>query len=231
MKLYQVGGSVRDKLIDPKSKPKDIDYAVVVENYSAMKEELLSQGYKIFLEKPEYLIIRAKKDKEVIDFAMCREDGVYSNARHPDIVKPCSIETDLFRRDFTVNSIAIDEDGNILDPYNGQEDIRTMTLRCVEDTKERLAEDALRILRAFRFCITKGFTFDENLHKALQDPELYALLSVVSKERKREELMKMTQYNTIATLRLLSKYPEELTEAIFTEDLWLKPTYEKRKRV
>lgn len=232
MKLYQVGGSVRDMLIDPDTKPKDIDYAVEVESFKEMRDELLKRGLQIFLEKPEYLIIRAKcpKTKQVYDYSMCREDGVYSNARHPDTVIPCDIYTDLSRRDFTVNAIAIDEEGQIIDPHG---DINTMTLRCVGVAKDRLREDSLRILRAFRFGITKGFRFDEDLHQALYDPELYALLESVSKERKMEELNKMmcTSEGTVKTLQLLSQYPDELTYSIFKDGLWLKATYEKAKRV
>lgn len=235
MKLYQVGGSVRDMLIDPGTKPKDIDFAVEVETFNEMREILLKRGFRIFLEKPEFLIIRAKcpRTKQVFDYSMCREDGVYSNARHPDTVKPCDIYTDLSRRDFTVNAIAIDEDGEILDPHGGQEDIDTMTLRCVGVAKDRLSEDSLRILRAFRFAITKGFQFDPDLHYALHDPELYTLLESVSKERKMEELVKMMQTSegTVKTLQLLSQYPVALTKAIFKDGLWLKATYEKAKRV
>jgi tRNA nucleotidyltransferase (CCA-adding enzyme) len=234
MKLYQVGGSIRDKLINPAAIPKDIDYAVEVATFTDMKRILQERGYKIFLEKPEFLTVRAKcpKTNQVYDYSMCREDGVYSNARHPDSVQPCDIFTDLSRRDFTVNAIAVDEGGNVLDPYSGKQDIETMTLRCVGVAKERLREDSLRILRAFRFAITKGFTFDQELHRALHDPKLYRLLESVSKERKMEELVKMmnTSETTIQTLRMLAEYPIELSQAIFKDGLWLKATYEKPRR-
>lgn len=234
LKLYQVGGSVRDKLIDPLSKPKDIDYAVECSSFQVMKDTLISRGFRVFLEKPEFLIVRAKcpKTGEVYDFSMCREDGVYSNARHPDTVKPCNIYTDLSRRDFTVNAIAITEEQEVLDPYDGQSDIETRTLRCVGIAKERLQEDSLRILRAFRFAVTKGFTFSEDLRQALHDPNLYVLLKSVSKERKMEELVKMmngSEY-TIKTLQLLAEFPRELTEAVFQDGLWLKATYEKARK-
>jgi len=146
MKLYQVGGSVRDILLTPNSIPKDIDYAVEAESFEEMRETLIGRGFQIFLEKSEFLIIRAKcpRTNHVYDFSMCREDGVYSDARHPDTVTPCSIYTDLSRRDFTINAIAIDEDNQILDPHKGQEDIDTMTLRCVGVARDRLREDSLR---------------------------------------------------------------------------------------
>lgn len=234
MKLYQVGGSVRDMYIDPNIKPKDIDYAVETDSYEAMKSGLKSKGYKIFMDKPQFLTVRAKHptDGQVYDFTMCREDGVYMNARHPDTVKACDIYTDLSRRDFTVNSIAINEQGTILDPHNGVRDIETRTLRCVGNAKERLREDSLRILRAFRFAVTKGFTFDAELNEALQDPDLYKLLSSVSKERKMEELIKMMNGSskTAESLTLLAKYPKELVNAIFVDGLWLQATYKNRQR-
>lgn len=235
MKLYQVGGSVRDKLIDSKARPKDIDYAVEVASFDEMERILLERGYEIFLKKPEFLIVRAKcpDDGQVYDFSMCREDGVYSNARHPDTVKPCDIFTDLSRRDFTVNAIAIDEDGKVIDPHGGVNDIETRTLRCVGTAKDRLREDSLRILRAFRFSITKNFCMDDELKEALRDESLYDLLSSVSKERKMEELIKMmhTSETTIQTLKLLAEFPVALTEAIFRDGLWLRATYEKPRRI
>lgn len=123
------------------------------------------------------------------------------------------------------------EDGTLLDPFNGQQDLQTKTLRCVGNATERLQEDALRILRAFRFRITKGFDFHESLEKALHNPELYELLSTVSNDRKRDELHQMMNHDTVQTIRILSCYPDELLHAIFKDNLWLKPTTEKARKL
>ena len=225
MKLYLVGGSVRDLILGVKSN--DIDYAVEIDSFDNMHHELINRGYEIFMEKIDFLTIRARKNHKVCDFTICRSDGYYSNNRHPDDVKISDIYTDLSRRDFTVNAIAIDEDGNYIDPYNGIDDCKNKTLRCVGLAYDRLKEDALRILRALRFNITKGFKFDEELDNALYNDDLYPLLLGISVDRKREELYKMLSHNTILTLELLMKYPDNLRKAIFSEGLWLKPTTEK----
>lgn len=223
MKIYQVGGSVRDAFLNLKTK--DYDYAVEVESYKLMKETLEKEGYKIFLEKPEYMSLRAKRlsDNEVADFTVCRIDGYYSDARRPDSVQVGDIYSDLARRDFTCNAIAIDQDGTYIDPYNGQEDIKRKVLVAVGDPKERIKEDALRILRAFRMIIMKGFTPDHHLEEVLKDPDLPDLLKKISVERKREEVHRMMAHDTPGTIKLLGQYPE-LFPAIFTDGMWLMPT-------
>src|SRR3990167_2493624 len=140
MKIYQVGGSVRDSLLGLKSK--DIDYAVEASSFSEMKQLLVDLGYHIFLEKEEYLAIRARdpRDGIVYDYTMCRVDGFYTDHRRPDSVTSGTIMEDLRRRDFTINAIAIDPDGEYLDPFDGRSDLETMTLRCVGKTDERIRE-------------------------------------------------------------------------------------------
>jgi len=223
MKIYQVGGSIRDAFLNLKTK--DYDYAVEVESYELMKETLEKEGYRIFLEKPEFMSLRAKRpiDNEVADFTVCRTDGYYSDARRPDSVQVGDIYSDLARRDFTCNAIAIDPDGTYIDPYNGQKDIEDKILIAVGDPKERIKEDALRILRAFRMIIMKGFTPDQHLKEALKDPELAHLLTKISVERKMEEMYRMMAHDTVATLKLFGQYPE-LYSSIFTDGLWLMPT-------
>lgn len=227
MKIYQVGGSIRDNLLGFTSK--DIDYAVETDSFETMKRTLLSRGFTIFLEKPEFMTVRARNPKTrlTLDFTICRIDGFYSNNRHPDKVEIGTIYDDLKRRDFTVNAIAIDENGKYLDPHGGKDDLAAGILRCVGNANERIREDALRILRAFRFMITKGLHFDDELDKALHQPELINLLRKIPVERKMEELNKMMKYNTVETIKVLQKYSELLLPAIFTDGLWLMPTIKK----
>ncbi len=102
VKIYLVGGSIRDQLLGLKSK--DLDYAVEAGSYEEMRDYIKENG-KIFLETPEYLTIRAHlKNGEPADFVLCRKDGEYSDGRRPDKVTPGTLYDDLARRDFTVNA-------------------------------------------------------------------------------------------------------------------------------
>lgn len=230
MKIYLVGGAVRDKLLG--LPVKDFDFAVEAESFDAMRREFLARNGKIYLEKPEYQTIRGQiefQGKLVdADFVLCREDGFYSDGRRPDKVTVCSLAGDLQRRDFTVNAIAEDEEGNIIDPFNGRKDLDLMVLRCVGNTTERFTEDSLRMLRAIRFAVTKGFQIGAEINKFLFNPDNAALLKNVSEERIREELFKCFRANTSSTLLFLHFYGA-IGEFIFKETgLWLKPTLEKR---
>lgn len=222
IKIYQVGGSVRDLLLGIKSK--DIDYAVE-SSYDEMKSYILERG-EIFLEKPEFGTIRCRVNGEVADYSICRSDGKYLDGRRPDSIKPASIYDDLSRRDFTMNAIAIDEDGNILDPYNGRNHIDNRIIVCVNNTYDRMREDALRMLRALRFSITKQMWLDTEIVEFLCWSDNINLLRNVSTERIREELYKMFSCDTYQTLKILGNYPY-LNKYIFTSTpIWLKPTLE-----
>lgn len=224
VKAYLVGGYVRDKLLGAKSK--DIDYSVEAGSYEEMVKWIESQG-EIYLEQPQYWTVRAHiKGKQPADYVLCRRDGQYSDGRRPDSVETGTIFDDLARRDFTVNAIAMDEDtGEYLDPHNGQMDLQKKILRCVGSPMERLREDALRMLRAIRFAITKGFEFDPCLEEAMQDYSLNSLLHTnVSDDRKMDELRKCFGHDTRKTLVFLEKYPS-LKHACFSgTKLWLMPT-------
>jgi tRNA nucleotidyltransferase (CCA-adding enzyme) len=227
MKIYQVGGCVRDSLLGVPSK--DIDYAVEASSYQEMVEYIKSRG-KIFLETPQHLTVRAHiEGKQPADFVLCRKDGTYSDGRRPDSVEPGTLLDDLRRRDFTVNAIALDEEtGQYIDPFHGQEDLMTMKLRCVGSAKERFTEDALRMLRALRFHITKGFELDRDIHGQFCDLDMIKRLSKnISLDRKRDEMTKCFSFNTLRTLEVLHKLPSSFVSAIFDGDtgaMWLMPT-------
>src|SRR6478735_1674813 len=158
-KFYQVGGCVRDSLLGVESK--DIDFSVEAPSYEAMREAVIERcggnPESIKVDKPEFATIRAIDPKlGGVDFVLCRKDGAYSDGRRPDSVEMGTLLDDLARRDFTVNAIARADDGSLIDPFNGQADLKLRLLRCVGGV-DRLREDSLRMLRAFRFAITKGF--------------------------------------------------------------------------
>lgn len=227
MKLYEVGGCVRDSLLGIKSK--DIDYAVEAESYSSMRKSLLARGFQIFLETPQFLTIRAKfPDSNVTaDFVLCRKDGHSSDGRHPDEVTPGTLYDDLSRRDFTVNAIAKEvTTGRLIDPHNGIQDLQDKILRSVGDPHQRFREDGLRVLRALRFSITKSLTIHPSLWVAILevDPNL---LKGVSADRRREELERLFRADSLRSMRLLNELPPSLVDSFFEGGIWLFPTTKK----
>jgi tRNA nucleotidyltransferase (CCA-adding enzyme) len=226
-KFYIVGGYVRDQLLGVKSK--DIDFAVEADSYEAMKDAIRARGCDIKLEKPEYATVRAVDPKHGgVDFVLCRKDGYYSDGRRPDSVESGTLIDDLSRRDFTINAMAMEEDGTIIDYFNGQEHLKDGLIMTVGKPEERFNEDSLRILRALRFTITKCFIPHMCVAAALRDVDIVSKLSNVSEERVREELYKMFKFNTWRTLQYLQTF-ELVKNAIQDHfpNLWLKPTLEK----
>lgn len=221
MKIYQVGGSVRDSFLFKKSN--DLDYVCECESYDELKTYLKDNEYTIILEKPEFLIIRTKKNSEVIDFSICRKDGVYTDNRHPDKVTMGTIYDDLERRDFTINSIAKHENGDILDPNNGIEDINNKIIKCVGSI-ERLREDGLRVIRALRFSIQLDFNIDESINNyILNDFENDTkIMDAVHSDRLRQEITKMLKYDCYKTILLLTKYEKLFNYLIKTRGLTFK---------
>jgi poly(A) polymerase len=243
-KLYKVGGCVRDRLLEIKTK--DIDFVFVLDNldktveegFQEMKSWMENEGFTIFLSVPEMFTIRAKFPKGHkfegldADFVMARKEIGYSEGTRRPVLELGTLEDDLVRRDFTVNAMAEDEDGNVIDMFNGLEDLDFMLLRTPLDPKDTFMDDPLRILRALRFVITKGFTMYVDVWEAIQQPHILAKLTqTVSSERIREEVLKMMAVDTPRTIRLLLDIDNEVPgflEVVFKEGLWLKPTFEKR---
>lgn len=228
IKFYQVGGSVRDSFLGIKSK--DIDYAVEAPSFAEMRQAIVARGGEIFLETPQYFTIRANVPGHgACDYVLCRKEGAYSDGRHPDSVAPGTIYDDLARRDFTVNAMAIDEDGKLIDPHGGLEDLQLAKLRCVGKTEERFTEDGLRMLRAIRFAITKNLVLDTDITLKLSDQNFFGPRLVgVSMERVREELTKCFVHDTNATLHYIQQYYRFFRFLFESRQLWLKPTLEKR---
>lgn len=231
--MYLVGGAVRDMLRGVKSN--DWDFAVEAESYEAMRDWLTENNFEIFLETPKYFTIRARAPKDAyqfggldltgttFDFTLCRKERDYTDGRHPDAVEVGTLEDDLARRDFTMNAIAIDADGNFIDPYNGAKDIADQMIRCVGGL-ERLSEDGLRIMRAIRFWVVLEFNMEPKIQSYLQTPEAVKDLESISDDRIRQELGKALKFNTADTLMILSEVPR-ISNLIFnTKGLWLEPT-------
>jgi tRNA nucleotidyltransferase/poly(A) polymerase len=228
-KFFQVGGSVRDELLGLKSK--DIDFAVEAPSFDAMRQAIVERGGEIYLETPQYFTIRANvPGLGAADYVLCRKDGNYSDGRRPDSVEVGTLHDDLSRRDFTVNAIAKDEQGNLIDPFGGIQDLAVRNLVTVGNPKDRFTEDSLRMLRAIRFSVTKNLSISVGVWRALEDYQLVRLLDNVSSERIREELFKCFHFDTLTTLRYLTSCFPLIGNTVLDKDrfgIWLKPTTEK----
>lgn len=234
-KEYLVGGAVRDEIIGLSNK--DLDYVFVFEDLDETQtaEECFNEMYQIvqkrgeiFLSTPSCYTIRYKdsKTKEVKDMVMARKEVGYIPGTRTPIVKPGTLYDDLERRDFTLNALAKDEDGKIIDFFNGLEDLRDKILRTPLPTEVTFNDDPLRILRAIRFSITKGFTIPGTMALTIESYNYDEKMSVVSTERIREELFKCFKHDTLETLKVLNEFPTLKTYIFKDSGLWLKPTME-----
>ena len=234
IRLYEVGGCVRDELLGVASK--DVDYAVEAPSFEAMEAYIKAEGLNIFLSKPEFLTIRAGVPKghklrercKDADFVLCRVDGPSADGRRPEFVEAGTILDDLARRDFTVNAIArCVKTNELLDPHGGRDDLEARLLRFVGNGADRIQEDALRILRGVRFSITKGLTLDDPW--LFNAPSSVDRLPGVSTERVREELNKMFAFDTLKTLQVFEDFPN-LRDVVFSRPgLSLMATMKARK--
>jgi tRNA nucleotidyltransferase/poly(A) polymerase len=236
--LYEVGGHVRDGLLGLQSN--DIDYSVVVadeflkddpsEVFDKLVKDLNEKGFKVFLETPEMFTIRAKfpNSQEVADFVLARKETEYvEGTRRPTIVLG-TLEDDLRRRDFTVNAMARNKrTGEFIDLFNGQRDLQDRILRTPLDASISFEDDPLRILRAIRFSITKGFKLSEEVIDAIKMFKPSGIKKV-SVERIRDEFYKMFYHDTLESLtflRLLESWNLRLYLLLFrAKTFWLKPS-------
>ncbi len=182
---WAVGGSVRDTLMGRPTKGWDF-------TTNATPQQILTLFPDSFYDNQFGTVgMKIKENEDVIDIyevTTYRSEGGYSDRRHPDSVTwGSSIEEDLARRDFTINAIAFDGE-TLVDPYNGQRDIKEKTIRAVRDPKARFAEDALRMMRAVRFAAELGFLIEEDTLAGIKTNA--HLLTAISMERIRDELMR-----------------------------------------
>lgn len=235
--IYEVGGCVRDEILGLKSK--DVDYTFVSKEtdidsaWNDLKSWLSIRGFTIFLETKNCFTIRARFPDSMnkgltADFVLARKEKYNKNSRIPEVT-PGTLEDDLFRRDFCCNAIAKDMQGNYIDPLNGMEDIKRKILRCPLHPVQTLTDDPLRIIRALRFSITKGFKIDFDLAIAITNPVCWEKFeSVVSPERIREEIQRMFKHDTVQSLMLFSRLEESMPgvlNKVFRNDMWLMPTF------
>ncbi|MGT2887427.1 CCA tRNA nucleotidyltransferase [Streptococcus didelphis] len=160
-KAYFVGGGVRDILLD---RPiHDVDIAT--SSYPQETKSIFSRTVDIGLEHGTVLVLENGKEYEITTF---RTEEAYVDYRRPSQVSFVrSLDEDLKRRDFTVNALALDENGQVIDHFNGLEDLKVKKLRAVGRAEERFEEDALRIMRGFRFAASLDFDIEEKTFLAM----------------------------------------------------------------
>ncbi len=185
---YLVGGCVRDIIVG--IEPKDWDITT-----NASPEQIQSVFPDSFYEN-DYGTVGVKTGSEnprlaVVEVTPYRTESGYSDKRRPDKVEfGTSLLEDLARRDFTINAIAYDDSiGHLVDPYNGQKDIKDKLVRAVGNPSERFNEDALRMLRAVRLVAELGFGIDGATAAAISENSKH--LGYVSRERVRDELVRI----------------------------------------
>ncbi len=183
---YLVGGCVRDALRGVEAHDWDVATNAEPEQVQELFPDHVYEnrfgtvGIKTGSENPTTAIV------EVTTY---RVDGDYTNGRHPDeVTRAQTIEEDLARRDFTVNAMAYG-DGALVDPFGGEDDLRAQLIRAVGDPHERFREDALRLMRAVRFCAQLGFELEEKTAQAIRD--LAPSIANMSAERIRDEFVKL----------------------------------------
>jgi tRNA nucleotidyltransferase/poly(A) polymerase len=199
--------------------------------FEVLSKFLESQKFEIFLSTPECFTIRARfpeghQYSGVADFVMARKEIGYVEGTRTPIVQPGTLYDDLERRDFTLNALAKDENGEIIDFFKGLRDLEKGILRTPLPCEQTFDDDPLRILRAIRFSITKGFTIPKNMWSEIYHYDYERKMKVVSEERIKDELFKCFKHDTLETWNRLNVYPR-LRDYIFSSNkLWLKPTFE-----
>ncbi len=200
IKLYEVGGKVRDELMGKTSN--DVDYVIVGNTIDEVREYLIANDFIIFAFKPECNTFRCKFPKH---------HPVYPNLLADFTVVIGELIDDLRRRDFTINAIAKDiETGEIIDPLSGRDHIGYGLLVCPSDSMETLKSDPIRIIRALRFCYLFDFQLDGELHCAIMDFNVNDFF-IGKPDRLVRELKKLSLSGKLFVLSRL----KELNEPIF----------------
>ena len=182
---YAVGGCVRDSLLGRTAHDWDLCTSAlpqqVMELFGA--EQCIPTGL-------QHGTVTIKYGGQLYETTTFRTEGSYTDGRHPDEVQfVADVREDLARRDFTINAMAYNEAEGLVDPFGGQKDLQNGLLRAVGEPQQRFTEDALRILRLYRFAARFGFALDTATARAAR--QLAPHLDCISAERIQEELAKL----------------------------------------
>lgn len=182
---YVVGGAVRDALRG--AKPHDFDVCTAA---SPAQIHQVFAGEHIIDTGIQHGTVTVILDGEPLEITAFRVEGGYSDGRHPDSVRFVQdLESDLARRDFTINAMAYSPTRGLQDPFGGQQDLQAGVLRAVGDPVRRFEEDALRILRGLRMAAENDFVLEKDTAKALRDRA--NILKRVAAERLSSELFRL----------------------------------------
>ena len=182
---YAVGGCVRDSLLGRTAHDWDLCTSAlpqqVMELFGA--EQCIPTGL-------QHGTVTIKYGGQLYETTTFRTEGSYTDGRHPDAVQFVpDVREDLARRDFTINAMAYNAAEGLVDPFGGQKDLQNGLLRAVGEPQQRFTEDALRILRLYRFAARFGFALDAATARAAR--QLAPHLDCISAERIQEELAKL----------------------------------------
>ena len=209
---YVVGGCVRDSLLG--LTPHDWDLCT-----SALPQQVMELfgAQRCIPTGLQHGTVTVKQSGALYEITTFRTEGTYTDGRHPDEVHFVpDVRKDLARRDLTINAMAYNEKEGLVDPFGGQADLQSGIVRAVGVPRQRFTEDALRILRLYRFAARFGFAIDPPTAQAAQ--ELCAHLDCVSVERIEEELAKLLAASAPAAYLdkkiLLVILPELSSEAL-----------------
>jgi poly(A) polymerase len=214
-RLYLVGGVVRDVLMGRQKQTPDFDFTT-----DALPEEVRSLvadvADAVWLQGERFGTIGVRLGQWGLEITTHRAESYVDDSRKPVVRYSKDLAQDLARRDFTVNAMAVDVvDGGLYDPYGGQKDLDTLTLRTPLDPEESFADDPLRTLRAARFIAGYGFTPVSGLLTAAKT--LSSRLAIVSVERVRDELFRLLMvenpqpgFNFLSEATLLAQFWPEL---------------------
>jgi tRNA nucleotidyltransferase (CCA-adding enzyme) len=183
---FFVGGYVRDFLLGIPSGDIDIATSATPDQVAALFPKTKNTGLK-------FGTVTVFLDRYAFEVTTFRTDGFYRDNRHPVDVKYAKTKAeDLIRRDFTINALAMDQDGKIEDLCGGIADLNQQMIRAIGDPDRRFQEDALRILRAFRFVAKLNFSIEEATYRSIQRNR--DLLYHISNERIMQELKMILSY-------------------------------------
>ena len=182
---YAVGGCVRDSLLG--LTPHDFDLCTAA---TPEQMRLVFSGYRLVLTGEKHGTVTVIIDSQPVEITTFRLEGSYQDNRHPDWVRFVhSVEDDLSRRDFTVNAMAYSPTRGFVDPFGGQADLKSKTLRAVGEPSMRFTEDSLRILRGLRFSVRYQLTPESTTWEAMR--ALAHLMENLARERVFDELCKL----------------------------------------
>lgn len=188
---YAVGGCARDLLLG--KKPTDWDITT-----SARPEEIQKIFPDSFYKNKFGTVTVKTQSKNVsrkeVEITTFRTEEHYTDKRHPDLISfTINVKDDLSRRDFTINTIAVDNQNKIIDLFDGQKDLDKKIIKTVGKAEDRFTEDALRMLRAVRFAAQLDFEIDASTFQAIKNNA--AWLQAIAKERIRDEFIKIVMSN------------------------------------